>query len=60
MPEAAKMRVLIADDHQVVRVGLRAIIDAEPDMQVVAEAIDGPSAIAAFSAHHPDICACPG
>jgi two-component system NarL family response regulator len=55
MPEAAKMRVLIADDHQVVRVGLRAIIDAEPDMQVVAEAIDGPSAIAAFSAHHPDI-----
>jgi two-component system NarL family response regulator len=55
MPEAAKIRVLIADDHQVVRVGLRSIVDAEPDMEVVAEASDGPSAIAAYVAHRPDI-----
>jgi two-component system NarL family response regulator len=52
---AAAIRVLLADDHQVVRVGLRAIIDAEPDMQVVAEAADGPAAVAAFVAHQPDI-----
>jgi two-component system, NarL family, response regulator len=50
-----KIRVLIADDHQVVRVGLRAIIDAEADMEVVGEAADGPSTIAAFNAHKPDL-----
>jgi len=50
-----KIRVLIVDDHRVVRVGLRAIIDAEPDMQVVAEAGDGPEALAAYAQHKPDI-----
>jgi len=50
-----KIRVLIVDDHLVVRVGLRTIISAEPDMEIVAEAVDGPSALAAFDAHHPDI-----
>ena len=55
MTDVAKIRVLLADDHQVVRVGLRAIVDAEPDMQVVAEAADGPAAVAAFAAHRPDI-----
>ncbi len=52
---AGKIRVLIADDHQVVRVGLRAIVDGEPDMEVVAEAADGPGTVAAFAAHRPDI-----
>jgi two-component system NarL family response regulator len=51
----ARIRVLIVDDHPVVRVGLRATIEAEPDMEVVAEAGDGPGAIAAFTAHRPDI-----
>jgi two-component system, NarL family, response regulator len=55
MSETGKITVLVADDHQVVRVGLRAIIDAEPDMQVVAEAADGPDAVAAYAAHRPDI-----
>jgi two-component system NarL family response regulator len=56
MPEQnAKIRVLIVDDHRVVRVGLRAIIDAEPDMEVVAEAGDGPTALAAYAEHKPDI-----
>jgi two-component system NarL family response regulator len=55
MSENAKIRVLIVDDHRVVRVGLRAIIDAEPDMEVVAEAGDGPAALAAYAEHKPDI-----
>jgi len=55
MSENAKIRVLIVDDHRVVRVGLRAIIDAEPDMEVVAEAGDGPAALAAYAEHNPDI-----
>lgn len=50
-----KIRILIVDDHRVVRVGLRAIIDAEPDMEVVAEAGDGPAALAAHAEHKPDI-----
>jgi DNA-binding NarL/FixJ family response regulator len=52
---AAKIRVLVVDDHKVVRVGLRAMINHEPDMEVVAEAEDGPSALAAHAAHRPDI-----
>jgi two-component system, NarL family, response regulator len=50
-----KIRVLTVDDHLVVRAGVRAIIDAEPDMEVVAEAADGPSALAAHAQHQPDI-----
>ena len=50
-----KIRVLTVDDHLVVRAGVRAIIDAEPDMEVVAEAADGPSALAAHAQHRPDI-----
>ena len=38
-------RVLLADDHAVVRAGLRALIDAEPDFTVVAEASDGSEAV---------------
>ncbi len=39
-----KLRVLLADDHAVVREGLRALIDAQPDLEVVGEAADGESA----------------
>jgi two-component system NarL family response regulator len=53
--EPTKIRVLVADDHQVVRVGLKAIIDAEPDMQVVAESGDGRSTVTAFLANKPDV-----
>jgi DNA-binding NarL/FixJ family response regulator len=40
-----KTRVLLADDHAVVRSGLRAVLDGEPDIEVVAEAADGTEAI---------------
>lgn len=55
MAEPHKIRVLVADDHQVVRVGLRTVIDAEPDMEVVGEAADGRSTIKAFQTHQPDV-----
>ena len=52
---ARRSTVLLADDHAVVRVGLRAMIDQQPDLQVVAEADTGPQAIAKFLELAPDI-----
>jgi DNA-binding NarL/FixJ family response regulator len=40
-----KVRILLADDHAVVRHGLRLVLDAEPDLEVVAEASDGHEAV---------------
>jgi len=39
-----KLRIVLADDHGVVRAGLRALIEVQPDMEVVGEAADGPTA----------------
>jgi two-component system NarL family response regulator len=55
MPDPVHIRVLVVDDHPLMRLGLRTRIDAEPDMQVVAEAEDGPAAIAAYARLRPDI-----
>jgi two-component system, NarL family, response regulator len=52
---ASKIRVLIVDDHMVVRVGLRTILEHETDMEVVGEAADGPQAMAAYQQHRPDV-----
>lgn len=49
------IRILIADDHLVVRVGLRSMIDSQPDMQVVAEAASGAEAVELVRVHQPDI-----
>ncbi len=43
--EPGKTRILLADDHALVRRGLRLILDSEPDLVVVAEAGDGSEAI---------------
>jgi DNA-binding NarL/FixJ family response regulator len=40
----SKLRIFVADDHQIVREGLKALINAQPDMQVVGEAEDGRAA----------------
>jgi two-component system NarL family response regulator len=50
-----KIRVILADDHPVVRDGLVAIVNQQADMQVVAEAGDGEEAIALYEQHLPDV-----
>jgi two-component system NarL family response regulator len=49
-------RILIADDHPVVRAGTRALISNETGMSVVAEARDGEEALALYLEHRPDVC----
>ncbi len=49
------LKILIADDHQIVRRGLRMTIDAEKDMQVVDEAADGADVLALIEKHNPDV-----
>jgi DNA-binding NarL/FixJ family response regulator len=51
----AKLRVLLADDHAVVREGLKALISSQPDMEVVGEAGDGLEAVALAHACTPDV-----
>ena len=50
-----RLRILICDDHAVVREGLRALITTEADMEVVGEANDGEKAVVAFRALNPDV-----
>jgi NarL family two-component system response regulator LiaR len=49
------IRILIADDHAVVREGLRALIDIEPGMELVDEAADGVEAVQRARSLHPDV-----
>ncbi len=49
------IRVVLVDDQALVRVGLRALADAEPDIEVVGEAADGLAALRAVRATHPDV-----
>jgi DNA-binding NarL/FixJ family response regulator len=51
----APLRVLLADDHAIVRDGLRAVLEAEPGVSVVAQVSDGPAALAAIEQHKPDV-----
>jgi DNA-binding NarL/FixJ family response regulator len=55
MKKSEKTRILIADDHYIVRIGLVALVNIEPDMEVVAEAADGAEAIELFDKHNPDL-----
>jgi len=49
------IRVVLADDHNIVRAGLRALLEGLPDVEVVAEAANGRDALAAVAAHRPDV-----
>ena len=46
---------MLVDDHYVVRMGLRAVLDLQPDMAIVAEAEDGAEAVKLFLQHKPDV-----
>ncbi len=53
--DTTKIRVLIADDHPVVRAGLRALLESEPDMTVVGETATGAEAVAIINELLPDV-----
>jgi two-component system response regulator NreC len=53
--EAPPIKIVLADDHAVVRSGLRMLLESEPDFHVVAEAGDVPSAVRYVRAHRPGV-----
>ncbi|WP_405142604.1 response regulator transcription factor [Sphaerisporangium sp. NBC_01403] len=54
-PPPSPIRVALADDQAVVRMGLRALIDREPDLEFVGEAADGAAALRLLAAARPDV-----
>jgi DNA-binding NarL/FixJ family response regulator len=54
-PKGSKIRILLVDDHIVMRMGLVTATGGEPDMEVVAEADSGQEAIRAYRQHQPDV-----
>jgi len=55
MKKEAKIRILVVDDHFVVRMGLISLVNTEPDMEVVGEAADGAEAVIKFAQLNPDL-----
>ena len=55
MPKTPKIRLVVADDHAILRSGLRMLINAQPDMEVVGEAADGIEAVQAVQQANPDV-----
>jgi len=55
MTDASAIRILIADDHPVVREGVAALVGGQADMSVIGQASNGREAIQQFRAHHPDV-----
>ncbi|HSI99991.1 MAG TPA: response regulator transcription factor [Patescibacteria group bacterium] len=51
----APIRILIADDHEVVRIGLASLLDGQPGLQVVAQAESGDEAVRLARRHRPDV-----
>ena len=50
-----QVRILLADDHTIIRSGLRLLLEQQPDFKVVAEASDGREAVELVSRHHPEV-----
>jgi len=55
MSSSARIRVLAVDDHQLLRTGVAALMDVEPDLELVAEASNGREAVQQFRLHRPDV-----
>jgi two-component system NarL family response regulator len=55
MNDLDSIRILVVDDHAVVRAGLISILEVAPELTVVAEAGNGEDAVRAYSKHHPDV-----
>lgn len=55
MSSAARTRVLLADDHNLVRAGVRRILESQPGFEVVGEVADGAAALAALATTRPDV-----
>jgi two-component system NarL family response regulator len=55
MPPKKTIRLLLVDDHSVVRMGLSAVLGLDDDLAVVAEAEDGAQALVEYRAHRPDV-----
>jgi len=51
----APVRILIVDDHTIVRQGLRSILDLEPDFEVIGDAADAAEAVVEADRLHPDV-----
>ncbi len=49
------LRVLLVDDHKILRQGLRLLLESEPDIEVIGEAADGAEAVAMVTDLHPDV-----
>ncbi len=58
MAQAPRIRLLLVDDHPLMRAGLANLLQTEPDFLVVAQADDGETAIDLYRTHKPDVCAC--
>ena len=55
MQNSKPIRILVVDDHFMVRMGLSSSLNVEPDIEVVAEACDGEAALEAYRKHHPTL-----
>ncbi|MEM7762316.1 MAG: response regulator transcription factor, partial [Cyanobacteria bacterium P01_A01_bin.40] len=55
MSQSRSIRILVAEDHEIVRDGICAILNQQSDMSIVAEAEDGEQAVQQYRQHQPDI-----
>jgi two-component system, NarL family, response regulator len=55
MTSTATIKVMVVDDHPLVRIGMATVVNQQPDMTIAAEADSGPRALALFREHRPDV-----